>query len=396
MTRTGQTVLWVLAALCTAAVPSCTSLPEADPPPAAPAPEATGGPAPPEANAPATSVKPELTSENSTAAQGEPLPTQPTPASADVLPEPVLRVFSAARFTVSTRAEWVEAGGNYRQDYGAALSLVPEGEATGRALDIYREAVYVSEAARAAAVEHTLTALVPVAAGWKGERPAPENIEGRELAAVTVTNADSPQRLLEHRVWVTEDGIYTFSLSTRVANREADVAVLHDCVRSFTFGDLAAARAAQREQLAFGFGRPENWLLDIQGARAVLRGPLRLGQDGKLAANQSSITVTTSGKAHGTPQARAAHVRGIAETLVAGTADAAKPPTAAWGEQTGLVSATMEIEPPAGGLTGSGRRKVIVVFGNRHTFVIAHNHDVSDLTATGSLRTFLERFAEVK
>jgi len=297
-------------------------------------------------------------------------------------------------------APWIEAKGSYQSDFGALLSLVPEGTADGRAIDIYREAVPVPTELVAAATESYWKAFTSkLGGGFTVEVTGTAMVGSRTVSMATARATSQEARVQRIMLWIAEDGMYTFVLSTRTSNLEADEIVLRECLANLAFGDLEAVRAAARASLPYTYGRPKGWLLTISGQRALLRAPLAADANGKILPIQSSISITTIGKANTTAESQATFARDLAIELTPPNAEKQvrenAAPKPAWGQAGGLVTATLELVPPMDKLAEGEHRKVTVIFGQRHTFVVTLNSSTAaKATAEAELATFLSQFSE--
>ncbi len=312
------------------------------------------------------------------------------------------RSFDTDRFTLTITAPWVEAPGAYRTDYGALLTILPDQDATGRAIDIYREAVVVPPELHAKVHQRMVEALTQPETG----RPSlvvtlqpPAMIGDHQVRLARVTNPATPDRVLQYLWWFSDDGVYTFVLSSRTAVVDEDRSVLDQAVGSIRFKDLAAVRQAVRNRLPFAFGRPENWLLSVRGQVATLRAPLQAGPDGELAKVQTTISVTTIGKTFPTEDGAVRFARQLgAELAPAGTPPKEREqvgPKPVMGQVAGLRSAQIDCAPPNGDLEEGSSRRIIVVFGRRQTFVVALNYaDHASTSALAGLGAFMDRFSE--
>lgn len=381
-----------IALMASLAVVSCASSPDPAP---APLPE-------PEPSASAQEPAPKDVSEPATP---EPGPAQTPPASSDVPPPAatapaVSRTFQASRFSVTLNHRWIEAPGAYQTDYGAQLSLIPEATADGRAIDIFREAIPIpAEAAAAATAQYWQTFQAGLAAGAVLTRQPDLMLGTKALSAGTITVESQPARIQHILLWISEDGIYTFVLTTRTTQAATDRAVLEQCAESFTFGNLEAVRAATRATLPFTYGRIKGWLLTVSGQRATLRAPVQAAPDGNGLLRGTTISVTTIGRAHPTPEAQATFARDLALSMVPPEVPEAereeKTPVLEWGKTGGLSSAVMNLLPPYGGLAEGDVRRVVVVFGQQHTFTVSLNCPASRLdSALSDLAVFLGGFSE--
>lgn len=332
-------------------------------------------------------------------------PVVPGPASAPLVEPTVpslrMRDFDSGRFTVAIASKWVEVPGSYRDDFGSLLSLIPEDEAIGRAIDVYRDAVFVPPTLVETALAAHWSALSTAAEGLEWTRGTDETLAGRRVSVGSVTGASSPDRIQEHRVFVCEDGIYSFVLTTRSAIADADRAVLREVLSSIAFKDLVAVRNAARASLPYTAGRPEGWMMSVSGQRAVFRAPLRADAAGKLREHQLSISVTTVSKSHPSQESRQEYARQLALTMLPeGTTPEARDsvtPTTSWGEHLGLATATLVPIAPLGADARAPYRKTVVIFGRASTFVLALHSDMEDKAiAESQLAVFLARFSETK
>lgn len=336
----------------------------------------------------------------------EPAPANTPPAASDVptaapSAPPSSRTFQAPRFSVTLNHRWIEAPGAYQSDYGSLLSLIPEATADGRAIDVFREAIPVPpEAAAAATAQYWRTFQAGLATGAVLTRQPDLMLGTKALSAGTITVESQPARIQHILLWISEDGIYTFVLTTRTAQAAADRAALEQCVQSFTFGNLEAVRAATRATLPFTYGRIKGWLLTVSGQKATLRAPVQAAPDGLGLQRGTTVSVTTIGRAHPTPEAQATFARDLALSMVPPEVPEddreAKSPALEWSKTGGLSSAVMNLLPPFGGLAEGEVRRVVVVFGQQHTFTVSLNCPASRLdSALSDFEVFLGGFSEV-
>jgi hypothetical protein len=389
-------VFWALT------VAACSSTAEGgEPAPVdAPATDAPVAPVPEAANPPA--IAPAVVPAAPEVPKAETKPAAATTENA-ATPSP-WRPFRAARLTVWIQRDWIVED----SDTGALVTAFPAGDATGRSIELWRDAVPVSddEAARLAftAAYRKAITLPEGFAGAAGEPALLAASGGSGAYGFDVRPGRDTGLVQLHRVAFTVDGVYTTVLTTRKDNEAADTAALDGlfaggradaAAKVIPVTDAAARKRAddaEKKALKFTFAVPDGWLFQVTGGVLAVNAPV----GSPLPSVSEGIRVTTLDTPLPDGVARTNFMASFATSLVpAGTPDAEKavPVADTTPVRGGHPAAVFRLTGKP--LLAEGAARIItLVFADKRTFVVTLNCREPQLKAMqGSLAAFFAGFA---
>ncbi|MCK6440969.1 MAG: hypothetical protein L6Q71_12310 [Planctomycetes bacterium] len=197
-------------------------------------------------------------------------------------PEKQEKRIVTTRFTAALPDGWVETP----NDWGALVALKPRGDSAGRAMDVWREALFVAQPEQTAFLDRYAASLKPSGGGVVD--PVRFGSAGnREIAQIRLRT--SAERFQEYWLAFTDDGVFVIVITTTDHYANADFMAARALADSMRF--TPGTDAKELEGFCKGLAAEREWLAQTGKRVARLTAPWR-ADDGQQPAGIAITNVS--------------------------------------------------------------------------------------------------------
>ena len=191
--------------------------------------------------------------------------------------------FDAGRFNIVLPDGWKSAP----SDFGSELAIIPREADANRAIDVSRDAFIVEEGLERDFASNYATALAPPV---KCEvDPLRYGLVGDfNVVEIRLRPTEDTTRLQEHWLLYTDDGVYTFVITTRDTHAHNDFAAARSLIESLELKNNLTLDNELVARVSKSFKMPDNWLAQEVGGEIRFNAPIT----SKVNAFHSGLKIT--------------------------------------------------------------------------------------------------------